>query len=319
MQKLPLTTPIVLLSMGFLSAPLWAASYSGTSSFAFLNIPVGARATAMGQAFTSVPNDIQGLSYNPACLATMVASQLSLQHLTYVEDTNQESIAYGKAGRQEAFSWGASMNYLRVASIPRTVATNLTTGDGYTQEGDFSTYDMALGVSGAAPVTEDLVAGATVKMLHESLADATSTGGAADLGLLYRSNEGRSWNFGASLLNLGLASKFADAAVNLPLTLRAGFSGQPFAQWLFSSDYVKRRDTKGELDVGIEVTPRRVFSMRFGYRYPFERPDLGSFSDFSLGCGIRPGMWSLDYAFVPLGDLGQTHRISLNFRFKSAS
>src|ERR1019366_4218506 len=98
--------------MGILSFSLtacaWAASYSGTTGFSFLNLPVGARATAMGEAFSSVPNDIQGLAYNPACLATMAASQLSFQHLTYVADVDQEAMAFGHAGRSEGFSWGLS-------------------------------------------------------------------------------------------------------------------------------------------------------------------------------------------------------------------
>src|SRR5258706_10657088 len=85
---------------------LHASATSGTTSFSFLNLPVGARATAMGQAFGSVPNDVQGLAYNPACLATMVASQLSCEHLSYVEDVTQEAIAYGHAGRQKEMSWG---------------------------------------------------------------------------------------------------------------------------------------------------------------------------------------------------------------------
>src|SRR5690349_24158411 len=89
-----------------LTSPLFAADYSGTTGFSFLNLPVGARATAMGQAFGSVPNDVQGLSYNPACLATMAASLLFFQHLTYVDDVNQEAIAFGHAGRKEGMSWG---------------------------------------------------------------------------------------------------------------------------------------------------------------------------------------------------------------------
>jgi hypothetical protein len=45
-------------------------------------------------------------------------------------------------------------------------------------------------------------------------------------------------------------------------------------------------------------------------------PDLGGLSNFSAGFGFRRNLFSLDYAFVPLGDLGTTHRVSLNFRFK---
>src|SRR3954471_2840845 len=92
---------LALALIGFLEAPLGAAQASGTSSFSFLNIPTGARAAAMGQAFASVPNDVQGLVYNPACLATMASSQMSFEHLSYVSDIVEEGIAIGHAGRDQ--------------------------------------------------------------------------------------------------------------------------------------------------------------------------------------------------------------------------
>ena len=101
-----------------------------------------------------------------------------------------------------------------------------------------------------------------------------------------------------------------------PATFRGGVSGQPFSQWLMSADYVKRQDTEGEIDVGAEVTPRRFLSMRVGYRYALTRPDLGGLSDFSAGFGLRFKQMSLDYAFIPLGDLGLTHHLSFNLRFR---
>src|SRR5207247_298979 len=125
-----------------------------------------------------------------------------------------------------------------------------------------------------------------------------------------------SWNVGVSAENLGFASKFAEASVRLPWTFRAGISGQPFAQWLLATDFVRRVDTSGEFDVGAEVTPRRFFSMRLGYRYALTRPDLGGLSDFSAGIGLRHQRMSFDYAFIPLGDLGITHRLTVSYRFK---
>ncbi len=307
----------VSLTLGIrLEAPLHAAS--GTSGFSFLNIPAGARAAAMGQAFTSVPNDVQGLVYNPAALATMAASQVSLEHLSYVEDVAQEALVYGHAGRDEALSWGLQANYLRVNGIDRTIATGSLSGEGFTEVGSFSTYDMALGASAAGPLfIEGLSVGTTLKFLRESLGDASSNGAAMDAGVVYQGNVERSWNLGASILNAGIASKFSEAAVRLPLTLRVGASGQPFSQWLFSTDFVKRNDTKGEIDVGAEVTPKRFFSIRVGYRYALTAPDLGGLANFSGGAGLRFKTASLDYALVPLGDLGLTHRVSLNFRFKT--
>src|SRR5258708_15481026 len=224
-----------------------AAQSSGTSSFSVLNIPTGARAAALGQAFTSVPNDIQGLVYNPACLATMAASQASFEHLSYIADVVEEGIAAGHAGRDQEMSWGVLANYLHVGQINRTVATGLPNGDGFTEACTFSTYDMILGGSVAGPILiEGLSLGTTFKFLRESLADASSNGAAVDAGLLYQGNVERSWNVGAAVQNVGFASKFAEAAVKLPLTLRVGASGQPFAQWLFTTDFVKRTDTEGE-------------------------------------------------------------------------
>ena len=185
-----------VLTVVLLSGRLLFAQSSGTSAFSFLNIPVGARATAMGQAFTSVPNDVQGLPYNPAVLATMAANQASFEHLSYVEGVTQEAVDFGHAGRHEGLSWGLGANYLQVGGITRTVATDLPTGDGFTENGDFSTYDMALGGSVAGPVSEDLLVGTTVKLLRESLADASSNAGVVDVGVIYEANDERSWNFG---------------------------------------------------------------------------------------------------------------------------
>jgi hypothetical protein len=294
----------------------WSQS-SGTSGFSFLNIPLGARAAAMGQAFSSVPNDVQGSVYNPASLATLAASQLSFEHLNYVEDVTADGVVFGKAGRDESLSWGLQTQYLRVGGIDRTVASFSTTGDGFTEMGEFSTYDMLLGASVAGPLMiEGFSAGTTLKFLRESLGDASANGAAVDAGVFYQGNVERSWNVGAALQNVGIATKFADAAVKLPMTLRIGASGQPFAQWLFATDFVKRNDTEGEFDIGAEVTPKRYFSMRVGYRYALRAPDLGGLSNFSAGLGLRFNKMSFDYAFVPLGDLGMTHRISFNLRFR---
>ena len=80
---------------------------------------------------------------------------------------------------------------------------------------------------------------------------------------------------------------------------------------------MNRTDSAGEVDIGAEVTPRKIFAIRMGYRYALKNPDLGGLSNFSAGIGLRFSALSLDYGFVPLGDLGMTHRISLNFRFKT--
>ncbi len=298
------------------TSPLFAGSYSGTAGFTFLELPTGARAAAMGNAFSSVPNDIEALPYNPASLATLIVSQVSFQHLNYINDVTEEGLAYGEAKRDNGISWGILANYLRVGNIDSTVATLQSTGDGFVQGDSFSTYDMLLGLGLAGPVADGFYVGGNLKMIRESLYDASSSGGIADAGLIYQGEGDRLWNAAAVVQNLGFAGRFSDAYVQLPWSLRLGLSGQPFAQWFVSGDFVKRQDSSGELDFGAEVTPVKIFSIRLGYRYEFTKQDYGSLSGFSTGFGIRWTKWSFEYAFVPLGDLGMTHSLTVNYRFK---
>ena len=58
-----------------------AASAADTAGFAFLRIPVGARAAAMGGAFCAVPGVPTSLYWNPAS-AVSVSSQTITTHYT---------------------------------------------------------------------------------------------------------------------------------------------------------------------------------------------------------------------------------------------
>ncbi|GAG58644.1 unnamed protein product, partial [marine sediment metagenome] len=54
-----------------------------------------------------------------------------------------------------------------------------------------------------------------------------------------------------------------------------------------------------------------IMALRVGYRTG--PADEGS--GLTVGAGFRAGRILLDYAFVPYGDLGNTHRISLGMKF----
>jgi len=53
-----------------------------------------------------------------------------------------------------------------------------------------------------------------------------------------------------------------------------------------------------------------MLALRAGYR---TGQDIGS--GMSAEVGLRIGKIDLDYAYVPYGDLGNTHRISLEIKF----
>ena len=57
-----------------------------------------------------------------------------------------------------------------------------------------------------------------------------------------------------------------------------------------------------------------VFSGRAGYNSR-TFGSVSGFSGISFGAGFGFGRFDVDYALVPFGDLGQTHRISLSGKF----
>lgn len=62
-----------------------------TESASFLNIPVGARPAAIGGAYTVLAYDAYAPTWNPGGLGMAKASELSGQHLSYLESITCET------------------------------------------------------------------------------------------------------------------------------------------------------------------------------------------------------------------------------------
>ena len=61
-------------------------SATGTSGAEFLNLGIGARPVALGEAFSAAIDDPMTMHYNPAGLATMLDQKLSFSHNEFVEN-----------------------------------------------------------------------------------------------------------------------------------------------------------------------------------------------------------------------------------------
>ncbi|HJT24811.1 MAG TPA: tetratricopeptide repeat protein, partial [bacterium] len=66
---------------------------------------------------------------------------------------------------------------------------------------------------------------------------------------------------------------------------------------------------------GLEGTFARDYFLRLGYQGVLQDNQINGLTGFTAGAGLRIEQFRLDYAFVPYGDLGTSHRISLGYEF----
>src|ERR1017187_2216787 len=92
---------------------------SGAEGASFLNIPVGAGPAALGAAYTALATDAYAPTWNAAGLGFLVSTQMSSQHLAYLDPNYYEYASFVhplKIGR----ALGASVQYFGSGEIPGT-------------------------------------------------------------------------------------------------------------------------------------------------------------------------------------------------------
>ena len=294
-----------ILGVLFLASarPCLAAS-AGAEPFDFLFLDANARAVGMGGAYTALAGDANALLYNPAGLAKAGRNELTFMHNEYFASIKQEYAAYaGPAGL------GAELNYLSFGSVQRTTIDN----PGGSGLGETTLTDMALEAGYGREVARSLALGAGIKYIREMIAGERVTGYAVDIGALYSPPALERLSLGLALQNLGPMARSPNSKENLPLNLRAGAAyalkllGQDN---LIAFDVTKERTDSVLFATGFETRLMDRVALRFGFN---TRNRLGV--GVSGGFGYIFSGGSVDYAFVPMGDAGDAHRISLTLRW----
>ena len=297
------TTAALMLTALLAAASARAQSSAGADAFDFLNLDANARPVGMGGAYTALASDSNALLYNPAGLARVRTSEATFMHNQYALGVGQQYIGVAlKRGL------GFQFNYASLGNVPRTTISR-PEGSG----SRLNVSDTSLGAGYGRELTPDLDLGAGVKYFTETLGDLSVSGYALDLGGMYRMREIKGLTFGASLLNLGPAVKFASRAEKLPTTLRLGTGYAlklPHNDVTLAFDITKNLLDKIRLSLGAETVINEQFAVRTGFT---TRNDAGL--GVSFGLGWKGQKLGADYAFVPLGDLGNAHRISFTLRW----
>ncbi|MBI4179622.1 PorV/PorQ family protein [bacterium] len=275
---------------------------AGTNGLAFLKIDVGTRAVAMGRTMTAIPDGIGAVYGNPAGLLKIHDKELSFTHNEWLADINYSHIGYGlPLTDRTAIALSASL--LDFGKIEGRDLTGFRTG---TVRG----FDQLVGFTLAYRRSPKMGIGMTGKAMREKLDEDKAKAVAFDFGMIYQTDLPGLF-IGATVQNLGSRIKFVQQVDPLPFTYRLGAAWN-LQEWRLQlgADLLRRRDSQTEYNVGLEYRPIRLLGLRAGYS---SENDLDN--GLTAGFGVDFRALHFDYAYVPYGVLGNTHRMTLTFRY----
>ncbi len=287
-------------------ALLAQAAGATVETASFLNVGVGARGRGMGGAYTALADDSDAIYWNPAGLGGVAKNEFHVSDSELAQNTREGFLSYAHTASIGTFA--AGVTYLNEGAINGRDAQGHPTSD-------FSAADAA--VAGAFARKTDLVdLGGSIKFIQSHIGSAQATTFGADLGAKRQLGQ---VVIGAAVRNLGPGMKFDSETDSLPLRLALG------AAYKFSGGHALTAELTnaprvGGTDVGFggEYQALKGIFLRAGYTTQSAIAGGTGFDaarGLTLGVGYHPARWTLDYAAVPMGELGSTHRFTLGARW----
>ncbi len=302
-----------IYTLTILLAVASSATAAQTSGFAFLRIPAGARAVAMSGAFTAVTGDPMALHYNPAAISTTTGKTLTSTYTSYMMDMHAGYLGWTTHRENDAI--GIAINYFYGGTFIRTTMEDPTgTGE------EFSTNSMAVSGSWSRPLSERFRVGATGRLIYSEIDTYNAHAVAFDLGAMWLPGP-EGMTTGAAIRNAGVQTKaFYEENDPMPTELAVGISQSLLeGNLLIAADATAPMSGKFNAALGVEYSLMEMFALRTGASLnALETADEagGTVLDaLSFGMGFTKGSLGADYAWKPAADLGDAHRISLQYHF----
>jgi long-subunit fatty acid transport protein len=281
------------------------ARAAGETGFVFLKIGVGARAMGMGSAFVALADDPTSVYWNPAGLASIENTQVTVMHNEWILDFRQEFVAVGAQLGPGTAGFGFAGFYSD--ELESRDETGVLTGH-------YGANDIAVTGAYGFRLTTGLDAGLGVRYIRGMIDQQDATSLAADVGARYQISD-TGLMLGAAVTNIGGDAKFETEEFPIPLTWRVGAAWSKNMESLrgrgtLSAEYRQAREDDGKFHAGAEYAYRDRVALRMGGAFGYDDQDL------SYGLGLMKDWFRFDYALVPFSsDLGSTHLFSLTGSF----
>jgi len=310
---------------------------TGTSGASILKVAVGAKATALASAMTTVTGDVNQLFWNPAGIVLESGeTQLTFSYNDWIVDLSHNAFAVAHAfGNLGTFAIGGMMSGVGDIVANRDIEEGLE-GVDYLTDPTFDYNSNFVALSWARNFTDKLSLGATAKYYSETIDGVGVSAFAMDFGAIYKLGY-KDLAIGARIQNLGQDYEYYYVPINLPLLFSFGVSYSFFDTDAMGVkgylDAAKALDSDQMILGGLEAHLYKNVFVRSGYKFNFQgvkdeyleriyldnqslkRTDEG----MSIGAGLNIPYdnykLSIDYTYTAFDVLADVNRFSLTFKF----
>jgi hypothetical protein len=333
----------VFLLLGSLSG---FSQIGGTNTYEFLNVPVSARAGALGGNIIAVKDNDPTLSFtNPSLLNAEMNGMLTLSYLNYFSDINHGYFSYIKDFKK-AGTFSGGLRYI-------DYGTFIETDEGGNELGKFTAGEYAFVIGWGKSIDSLFSVGANFKTIYSSLYTYTSVGVAMDFsGTYYNKNNGLT--VAAVIKNVGTQMKpYVEGGEKepLPFEIQLGISKKlkhmPFRASLdlthienwnlaYNDSTIVTNNNEALTDeekteknktgvvsevfrhvvLGGEFVPSKSFNVRFGFNFR-RRSELAldnkpGLVGFSWGFGVRIKTFYVSYGSARYHLAGSSNHFTIS-------
>jgi hypothetical protein len=286
-------------------------SKAGTAGFQFLKIGVGARESALGEAYGPLSHDVNSVFWNVAGLGHVDKFQMTCSHTEWLVESTHDAFAI--ALPVKSFVVGLSGISFKIEDFEETTVLEPNGTGRMVGAGDY-----LIGLSIARRFTNKLSIGGQVKYIQEVLDEDSFGNILFDIGTIY--NTGFHYlRLAFALQHFGPDMRMFDQTFRTPLLFRVGAADDIFNTNLnrltASVELIHPTDANEWVNFGMEYEFLKLIALRTGYRLNIDEGQL------TFGFGLNtPQVKNLgmkfDYAYNSFGDIfGATHRFSIGLAF----
>lgn len=267
----------------------------GTTGAQFLNIGIGSRPCAMGEAYGAISNDPSAIYWNPAGLSQIQHLDFMFSQNFWLLDMNHQYAA--GVVPTSIGSFGLGLCYSSSGNIPKI--------ENFLNVGEYTAYDGSLSIAYARKLFGTFSLGFAGKYIFMKIENKRALAFAGDFGIIYDPEQIPELKFAFALQNMGSEIKFIDEGDPLPFNIK--LSTAYITNTLTISVDLNRCDNNISYGFGTEYIIMKVMALRAGYN---------TTRSFSCGIGVNWNNIDLGYAFIPYKYIDYSHIISLRFHIK---